>query len=195
MKQVGGSKRNCEMSTKDVIAFVKLCQQNHIDVCIDGGWGVDALLGEQTRTHADLDIAVQHKDVAQIRALLAARGYKDVPRDDTWECNFVLGDDAGHLIDIHSYTFDASGRVVYGVEYPYDSLNGTGSINGYPVKCIPPKWMVKFHTEYELDENDYHDVKLLCRRFGFRIPSEYEAFETKDEMKGIGSVPGRETGF
>lgn len=26
---------------------------------------------------------------------------------------------------------------------------------------INPAWMVKFHTGYELDENDYHDVKLL----------------------------------
>lgn len=168
---------NPEMTANDVTAFVQLLKQHHIDVYLDGGWGVDALLGEQTRLHADLDIAVQHKDVSQIRALLEARGYQDVPRDDTWDCNFVLGDDEGHLIDIHSYTFDSTGKLVYGVEYPYESLSGTGSINGYPVKCIAPEWLVRFHTGYELDENDYHDVKLLCRRFGLKIPPEYEAFE------------------
>ena len=63
-----------EMTANDVLEFVQLLRQYHIDVCIDGGWGVDALLGEQTRLHADLDIAVQHKDVAQIRTLLEARG-------------------------------------------------------------------------------------------------------------------------
>jgi lincosamide nucleotidyltransferase A/C/D/E len=168
------------MTADDVIAFVQLLEQNHIDVYIDGGWGVDALLGEQTRPHADLDIAVQHKDVAQIRALLEARGYKDVPRDDTRDCNFVLGDDRGRLIDIHSYTFDAAGNVVYGVEYPHDSLSGTGSINGYPVKCISPEWMVGFHTGYPLDENDYHDVKLLCQRFGIEMPSEYKGIATRE---------------
>jgi lincosamide nucleotidyltransferase A/C/D/E len=167
------------MTADDVIAFVQLLDQNHIEVYIDGGWGVDALLGEQTRPHADLDIAVQHKDVAKIRALLETRGYKDVLRDDTRDCNFVLGDDRGRLIDIHSYTFDAAGNVVYGVEYPYESLSGTGSINGHPVKCITPEWMVKFHTGYPLDENDYQDVKLLCRRFGIEMPSEYEGFETR----------------
>jgi lincosamide nucleotidyltransferase A/C/D/E len=169
------------MTAEDVVAFVRLCERHHIDVCIDGGWGVDALLGEQTRPHADLDIAVRHEDVAQIRALLEARGYRDVPRDDTWECNFVLGDNAGHLIDVHSYTFDADGRIVHGVPYPHDSLNGTGSISGHPVRCISPAWMVEFHTGYALDADDYHDVKLLCRRFGIRIPAEYEAFETGDE--------------
>jgi lincosamide nucleotidyltransferase A/C/D/E len=39
---------------------------------------------------------------------------------------------------------------------------------------------VKFHTGYKLDENDYHDVKVLCQRFGIKMPLEYEAFEMKD---------------
>lgn len=166
-----------EMTASDVVEIVRLFNQNHLDICIDGGWGVDALLGKQTRAHTDLDIAVQHRDVAQIRALLEARGYKDVPRDDTRDCNFVLGDDQGHLIDIHTYTFDSAGHLVYGVEYPFDSLNGTGSVAGHPVKCISPEWMVKFHTGYKLDENDYHDVKALCQHFCIEMPSEYEGFE------------------
>jgi lincosamide nucleotidyltransferase A/C/D/E len=168
------------MTAKDVIEIVQLFNQNHIELYIDGGWGVDALLGEQTRTHADLDIAVQYKDVPQIRALLEARGYKDVPRDDTRDCNFVLGDDQGHQIDIHSYTFDAAGNHVYGVAYPFDSLTGEGSVNRQPVKCISPEWMVQFHTGYKLDENDYHDVKALCQRFGIKMPSEYKEFELND---------------
>ena len=175
-------KHDPEMTANDVLEFVQLLNQKHIDVYIDGGWGVDALLGGQTRIHSDLDIAVQHKDVAQIRALLEARGYEDVPRDDTRDCNFVLGDDEGHLIDIHSYTFDSAGNHVYGVAYPYESLSGTGSINGRAVKCISPEWMVKFHTGYRLDENDYHDVKLLCQRFGIELPPEYEEFETRESL-------------
>jgi lincosamide nucleotidyltransferase A/C/D/E len=170
---------NTEMTATDVIEFVQLLNQNNIDVYIDGGWGVDALLGEQTRVHSDLDIAVEHKDVPQIRALLEARGYQDVPRNDTRECNFVLGDDLGHQIDFHSYTFDSAGKHIFGVEYPLESLSGSGSVNGYPVKCISPEWMVKFHTGYPLDENDYHDVKLLCQCFGIPIPAEYEEFEKK----------------
>jgi len=168
-----------EMTASDMIDIARLLDQNRINVCIDGGWGVDALLGEQTRTHRDLDIAVQHSDVPRLRALLEARGFKDAPRDDTRDCNFVLGDDLGHQIDVHSYTFDSAGNHVYGVEYPAESLTGTGSVNGYPVRCISPEWMVKFHTGYELDENDYHDVRALCQRFGIEMPSEYDKFETK----------------
>ena len=172
-------KDGLEMTAHDVIEVLQLFQQNHIDVCIDGGWGVDALLGKQTRKHADLDIAIPHKDVAQLRALLEARGYEDVPRDDTRECNFVLGDDQGHQIDIHTYAFDAAGNNLFGVEYPYDSLQGSGSVNGHPVKCISPEWMVKFHTGYKLDEDDCRDVLALCQHFGIEMPSEYEGFERR----------------
>jgi lincosamide nucleotidyltransferase A/C/D/E len=137
-------------------------------------------LVRQTRLHADLDIAVQHKDVPQIRTLLEARNYKDVPRDDTRDCNFVMGDDVGHLIDIHSYTFDSSEKIVFGVEYPHDSLNGTGLINGFPARCISPEWMVKFHSGYGLDEKDYLDVTLLCHLFGIELPVEYKEFELRE---------------
>src|SRR3990172_4655279 len=80
-----------EMTAKDVIEIVQLFSQHHIDICIDGGWGVDALLGAQTRPHADLDIAMPHKDVTLARRLLDESGFVDVLRGDTRECNFVMG--------------------------------------------------------------------------------------------------------
>lgn len=164
------------MKAGDVIEFLQLCEKNGIEVIIDGGWGVDALLGKQTRPHADLDIALEHKYVPKLRHLLEARGYRDIPRDDTRECNFVMGDDKGHEIDFHSYIFDTQGNNIFGVNYPLESLTGMGSINGYPVKCISPEWMVKFHTGYPLDENDYRDVLALCDRFGIQVPDEYKNF-------------------
>lgn len=175
-------KNTPKMTAADVIVFVQLLNQHGIEVYLDGGWGVDALLGHQTRPHADLDIAVPHRFVPQIRTLLEAQGYKDVPREDTWECNFVLGDDAGHEIDFHSYTFDAEGNHIFGVPYPHESLQGSGSINGFPVKCITPEWMVRFHIGYNLDGNDYQDVKALCQQFGLEIPAEYAEFMKKDNQ-------------
>lgn len=181
------SKNEPEMTAKDVIEFTQLLGQNQIKVHIDGGWGVDALLGEQTRPHSDLDMAIEHKDSEQVRALLESKGYKDVPRNDTRDCNFVLGDDQGHQIDIHTYTFGADGNHVFGVPYPFDSLTGTGSVNGHPVNCISPAWMVKFHTGYRLDENDYRDVKALCQRFGIEMPAEYDEFVKQGNDHGVHS--------
>jgi len=164
------------MQAEDVLSIVLLFENSDIDLVIDGGWGVDALLGEQTRSHSDLDIAIQHKDVKQARALLEERGYKDVPRNDTRDCNFVLGDDQGRLVDFHTFTFDTQGKLVFGIEYPFESLTGSGSIMGHPVRCIRPDWMVKFHSGYKLDETDYHDVSLLCERFHITIPGVFDDF-------------------
>lgn len=170
-----------EMTANDVVNLVQLLEQNDIEVYVDGGWGIDALLGEQTRKHGDLDIALPHKYVPNLRELLEARGYKDVPRDDTRDCNFVLGDDKGHEVDVHSYTFDEDGNNIFGVAYEPRHLTGTGSINGYPMKCIPADVMVEFHSGYELDDNDYHDVKAICERFSLTLPDEYKKFAEKEQ--------------
>ncbi len=164
------------MDARTAAGLVRFLEHAGIEVYVDGGWAVDALLGRQTRVHDDLDIALPHQYVPRLRALLAARGFRDHPRDDTWECNFVLADDHGCRLDVHSYTLDDAGNNIYGVEYIREHLAGLGSINGYPVRCISPEWLVKFHTGYELDENDYHDVRLLCERFGIELPDEYRKF-------------------
>lgn len=177
MKETIESPSN-EMQAMDVVGLVQLCEQSGIEVYVDGGWGVDALLGEQTRVHGDLDIALPHRFVPKLRGLLEARGYKDVERDDTRDCNFVLGDDQGHQIDFHSYTLDEDGNNVFGVAYEARHLTGEGVIEGYPVKCIPPDVMVEFHSGYEADEDDYHDVRALCDKFGIELPEEYKKFES-----------------
>ena len=164
------------MSAADAVGIVQLLARNGIKVHIDGGWGVDALLGEQTRRHADLDIAVPHRYVPKLRELLGPRGYREVPRDDSWECNFVLADGSGHEVDVHSYTFDGEDNDIFGVPYPADSLTGTGTVGGSQVDCISPEWIVKFHTGYELDRDDYRDVSAICDRFGLELPSEYGIF-------------------
>ena len=172
-----------EMTAEDAVNIIKLLEQSGIEVYVDGGWGVDALLGEQTRKHDDLDIAIPHKFVPKLREILEARGYTDVPRDDTRDCNFVLGDENGRLVDVHSYTFDENGTNIFGVAYEPHHLTGIGRINNYSVKCIPPEISVEFHTGYDVDENDYRDTKALCERFNIPLPKIYEKFESGYKTK------------
>jgi lincosamide nucleotidyltransferase A/C/D/E len=170
------------MKLEEIIQFLDLCKRNNIDIWVDGGWGVDALLGEQTREHSDLDIVVEKKDLGKLRGLLEVKNYKNVPRDDTREHNFVLGDDAGHQIDFHVIVLDEKGNGIYGPPengemFPANSLTGTGIIGDHKVKCISPEDLVKFHSGYELDDNDYHDIKLICEKFNIPLPDEYKKFE------------------
>ncbi len=168
------------MNREDVVDLYTQLNDLGIEIWLDGGWGVDALLGEQTRIHSDLDIVIQHKDLPQLRELLEARGYKDVPRKDTSPWNFVLGDDEGRLVDVHAVTLDAEGNGLYGpskegVMYPAGSLTGSGVVDGHAVRCISAEYVVKFHTGYKLRESDYADVTAVCARFGIERPAEYAA--------------------
>ncbi len=168
------------MPAETVLEFVRLLMDHNIEVILDGGWAVDALIGEQTRPREDLDVAVFHKDVPLIRALLEERGFTDVPRDDSRECNFVYGNDQGHLIDIHSCTFDDQGNHIFGVAYTLEAFSGFGEIQAHPVRCIPPGILMEYHTGYPLDKNDYLDVKQLSRKFHLEIPKDYQDFLEAD---------------
>lgn len=166
------------MPLETVIELYTAFERLGLGVWVDGGWGVDALLGYQTRSHADLDIAIQQELVARLRSYLEANGYRDVERADTRPWNFVLGDQRGHDVDIHVIVLDRAGNGIYGpVEhgemYPAASLTGTGIVGGLPVRCISAECMVQFHTGYPLRPHDYADVAALCERFGIAYPDDY----------------------
>ena len=58
------------MNSGDVVDLYRTIKQLGVELWINGGWDVDALLGEQTRPHKDLDITIQQKDVAALREFL-----------------------------------------------------------------------------------------------------------------------------
>jgi lincosamide nucleotidyltransferase A/C/D/E len=169
------------MEASDVLGLYNALESLGVEIWIDGGWGVDALLEKQTRPHQDLDIAIQQKDVAKLVELLEARGYQEIKLEIRRPHNFVLADNHGHEIDIHVIVLDEHGNGIYGpVEkgemYPADALAGLGIIAGQTVRCISPEWMIKFHSGYELKEKDSKDVAALCKKFAIELPAEYERF-------------------
>jgi lincosamide nucleotidyltransferase A/C/D/E len=166
------------MDAKDVSELLDYLEIHGLEVYVDGGWGVDALLGRQTRSHADLDIALPHIHVPKLRELLGRRGHREQARDGSWECNFVLADQAGRVVDVHSYTLDDAGNNTFGITYRGEDLKGNGIIDTRPVRCITPASIVKFHTGYEPDENDSHDVRAVCERFQIELPEGYRRFLT-----------------
>ncbi len=170
------------MTSAGVIELYSNLSDLGIQIWIDGGWGVDALLGKQTRYHNDLDIAIQEKDLPKFREFLEAKGYKEIKLEDAKPWNFVLGDNKGHKVDVHVIVLDNKGNGIYGLEengqmYPADSLTGNGIIDDKPVKCISPEWMIKFHSGYEFKEKDFKDVSVLCKKFGIDMPKEFDRFK------------------
>jgi len=173
------------MPADDAADLIALLEDEGIAAWVDGGWAVDAVLGEQTREHGDLDLALEERFVPRLRLTLAARGFRDVPRDDTSPWNFVLGDGAGLEVDVHAFAFDEHGHGVYGPPengdfYRAEALTGEGTIAGRRVRCISPTWLVRFRTGYAPREVDRADVDALCGRFGIEVPAAYRVDADED---------------
>ena len=162
------------MKKADVVALYNWLKKNDIAVWIDGGWGVDALLGRQTREHQDLDIAVHHKDNANLRPLLEHNGYKEEEHFDSSEFMYVMKNSMCQKIDIHVFEYDDNGKNIYGIAYPFGSLTGKGIIDAQEVNCIDPEWMFRFKTSYEPKDKDIQDVQALSAKFGLALPDNYK---------------------
>ena len=50
------------VSKTDAIEIIRYAEENGINIWIDGGWGVDALLEEETRAHNDIDLFAEESN-------------------------------------------------------------------------------------------------------------------------------------
>ncbi|ONH22957.1 nucleotidyltransferase domain-containing protein [Pseudofrankia asymbiotica] len=159
------------MRVQDVTEIVSGLREEGITIWVDGGWCVDALVGRQTRLHADLDIAIARADEERLRAWFKAGGYVEIPRPGATPANFVLGDASGRQVDVHVFEFAEDGSLRYGIAYPKESLTGQATLGDVPVRCIAAEWMFRFKTAYPPAPKDLaDDVRALHEEFGFAIP-------------------------
>jgi lincosamide nucleotidyltransferase A/C/D/E len=105
---------NAEMTAELVVDLLQLLEHAGIEVWLDGGWAVDAVLGEQTRSHKDLDIILRVSDLPRLQHTLASAGF--CVRDGGTAANFVLADGFGREVDVHAIVFDRAGNGVYRLE-------------------------------------------------------------------------------
>jgi len=169
-----------EMTAHAAVDLVRRFEQAGIEVWLDGGWAVDAALGEQTRSHKDLDVILRAADLPRLRQLLASIGFKT--REGGTASNFVLADAAGLEVDVHAVVFDADGNGVYRMEngadwiFPAAGFAGRGAIDGFAVRCLSPEVQVLCHAHGCVPaDKDLRDMQLLQRRFGVELPAHLRA--------------------
>ena len=163
-----------QVTVSDVHWFLDLFDELEITVWIDGGWGVDALLGECTRSHEDLDIIVPEADSAKLTQTLLERGFRHVHTDDRTDSNFVMGHSTHGLIDFHVIELAEDGGGVCGPKeigwvISASELHAEGSIGGRSVRCLSPGYQLRSHAGYTLNETDFADVDALHQRFGVAL--------------------------
>jgi lincosamide nucleotidyltransferase A/C/D/E len=165
------------MPTADrVLELLDVLRAAGVEAAVDGGWGVDALLGRQTRDHEDLDLVVALVDVERIRAALEPLGFS--MHEDQRPVRCVLRSRAGEQLDFHTVAFDEQGGGLQpqpsgGVfRYPPEGFV-RGRIGGREVACISAEVQILCHLGYEPTAKDVRDVDALCRAFGLGVPKAY----------------------
>lgn len=109
-----------------------------------GGWGIDALVGEEQRLHRDLDLIVDHENLNTVLARLHELGFEEWFRNPTpvpfvehgIEGDVVVMRDAAmRVVDIHPMCLRELGPSA-----------AEGTIGGRRVNCVSAKLQIKAHT-------------------------------------------------
>ncbi|HEX6500466.1 MAG TPA: hypothetical protein VF054_15755 [Micromonosporaceae bacterium] len=142
-----------------------------VRVWIGGGWGVDAMLGRQTRDHGDLDLAVDAEHLDTALRLLTGQGFTTTT--DWLPVRVELTGDDGQVVDLHPITFAADGSATQpgldGARFDYAADAFTvGRIAGHPVPCLSVRQQLQFRQGYPPRPVDVHDVALLRSMTGDR---------------------------
>ena len=165
------------MSADDVLQVVAALEAAGVDMWVNGGWGIDALAGEQTRPHDDLDVFISSEHIEASQEALQLLGFESMTNE--LPQGFVLRDGADRRVDFHPLTIQADGS---GIQYrrsggtwvlPPAGFQATGRIAGRQVRCIPPEEQAREHLGYEPNETDHRDMRLLHGRFGTLLPPPY----------------------
>lgn len=168
------------MHLATVIALCHAFDAVGLEYWIDGGWGVDALLGRQTRAHSDLDLAVHFADLPHFHQTLTTIGFERVqqPQGRVW--NPVFHHPIDGSIDLHGFVLNDVGEGVLGspsenASYPSGALDGHGHLGPLQVRCIAAPFVLLFRNGFEPRDVDHHDVAALCTHFDLKRPSRFRA--------------------
>lgn len=168
------------MQLEPVITLCRSFEDANLSFWVDGGWGIDALLGEQTRPHSDLDLAVQLDDLPAFERTLELQGFARVDRHGDPYWNWVLRRTCGRSVDLHGFVLDQQGNGILGDPangemYPAGAFNGNGTLGDIKVQCIAAQFVLDFRNGFDPRAVDHHDVAALCHRFDLALPSRFKS--------------------
>jgi lincosamide nucleotidyltransferase A/C/D/E len=171
------------MHATEVLEVLDGLNASGLEVRVAGGWGVDALLGAQTRQHDDLDLIVDLAREGDAQAALQALGFRRIRAEffagALMPKQIIMRDRAGRVVDLHGVDartwpgswrelLESAGRsvVVFDPAKPF----AVGTIEGRPVECLSPELQLASREVYELSDSAATDARALCARFRLAEP-------------------------
>jgi lincosamide nucleotidyltransferase A/C/D/E len=163
MRAGRGREPQMDMSAGEVARILCALEAAGLSVWVDGGWAIDAVVGEQTRPHDDLDLVALLDEIPALECELAALGYERA--GGAPPCSFESVTADGRQVDVHPVTAGGEYRLREGGTwlYPVDGFQGSGTIGGRAVRCLTVEAQLVCRTGYDPVDPDRHrrDVALL----------------------------------
>jgi lincosamide nucleotidyltransferase A/C/D/E len=164
----------------DVLAVLDAFEDAGVTAWLAGGWGVDALLGDQSRRHTDLDVLIVEdrpnalEDATDALHRLGYGRLMDRPPDGDMPAHFALFDAAGHFVDLMPLDLEQSRFAA--LAGPDSPLVVTGKLGERAVQCLDTSLQLALHK----------GVPRLARRSRLDAPKLERCLTESDEEHGGG---------
>jgi lincosamide nucleotidyltransferase A/C/D/E len=165
-------KRLVSMPPERVPDVMDALESRQVRAWVAGGWGVDALVGEQTRAHIDLDVVFESSGDGEQRAFsaLADLGFRVMRRERVpgriWSERIALSDGEAQVVDLHPVRLEGDGVRVVRADGSEVLLRGPdafsfGTLAGRPVPCLAAVLQAELHRGYTEQGKDRRDMERL----------------------------------
>lgn len=157
------------ITTKEnLMEVIEILETLKIQFWVEGGWGIDILIGKQNRPHRDIDIDFDAKYESLLLDKLTQIGYEI--KTDERPVRMELYHPRLGFIDIHPIEVneDGSARQEAPGEgyFEFDQSFFTKALfEGKWIPCISLMGQKLFHSGYELREVDKMDLDNLKNHF------------------------------
>lgn len=151
----------------DLFMILNHLESAHIPYWVEGGWGVDILIGKQTRPHRDIDIDFDGEYEEVLLESLQKKGYQIT--NDLRPTRIELYHPQRGYLDLHPLIIGADGTIrqdsLDGGWYQFDPKWFSSSLfEGRMIPCYSYEAQQLFHTGYPLREVDRIDLENLSVR-------------------------------
>lgn len=157
-------KQTESVSKESFLMIIDLLTDLDIRYWVEGGWGIDVLIGKQTREHQDVDIDFDATHEKELLKKLSEIGYQITidqrpTRVELYHPNY------GN-IDIHPFEISESGSVKQAnpeggwFELASDWFTKS-SYEGRMIPCVSIEGQRIFHSGYDLRAVDHADLSNL----------------------------------
>jgi 2'-5' RNA ligase len=170
----------------EVLRVCRALDDGHLSYWVAGGWGLDALVGSETRHHGDLDVVLEYfrEDLTTVTTLLTSLGYRRKrPLGGTvWFPDAeVYEDERGHHIEVLNINWPLlvsrgwlreatptleteSNEVLELEEIPpllVEQCTASGVLEGTRIPVLSVSAQQLFHVGYEKRREDSHAQEIL----------------------------------